>query len=235
MMQLVDNEKTPPLGIVVPPKVEWTSRDELPFLLNKLGLTGVGVEVGVERANFTSHIRQNWDGKLLVAVDKWELNPNYPSFGNERHLQCYEQAKANIGSMTKPVEVIKMWSTDAAHHIEALSEDSQIKRLWNGGLDFVYLDADHSYAAVISDIEAWYPLVRSGGIICGHDFLEAPDGWFRQMDAKTSYPTFEAAGAADAWPCGVHRAVYEKFASSEVALTSPDTDAGFRSWAVVKP
>ncbi len=230
---IAEHEKTPVPGLK--PDFRWTSRDELPFILNARGLTGVGVEVGVERAHFTRHIRQNWNGKLLVAVDKWEINPNYPSCTRERHLQSRDEAEANIKSMTGPVEVIKMWSTDAALHIKALDEQSQIKRLWNGGFDFVFLDADHSYVAVQSDIAAWLPLLRSGGILCGHDFLEPEDGWFRQMEPNVAYPTLEATGTTDAWPCGVHRAVYERFSSDVVSLTSKDADGGFRSWAVIKP
>ncbi len=37
-------------------------------------------------------------------------------------------------------------------------------------LDLVYIDADHGYQAVKDDIEAWWPKIRKGGILCGHDF-----------------------------------------------------------------
>lgn len=208
----------------------WHSRNELPGILNSLGLTGVGVEVGVERAHHLMQLRNNWNGKLLVAVDKWEVNPNYAACTRERHLQSRDEALSNIKGMTRPVETITMWSTDAARHIAALDEQSQIKRLWNGGLDFVYLDADHSYTAVQNDIEAWLPLIRPGGIICGHDFVS--DGYHIPGDPIRAYETAEASGAADACPFGVRRAVLEKWPSEMVALTSPDTDGGWQSWAV---
>lgn len=37
--------------------------------------------------------------------------------------------------------------------------------------DFVYIDGDHRYDAVKSDIEAWLPLIKRGGMIAGHDYL----------------------------------------------------------------
>lgn len=36
-------------------------------------------------------------------------------------------------------------------------------------LDFVFIDADHSYEAVRKDILTWSKKVREGGMICGHD------------------------------------------------------------------
>lgn len=38
-----------------------------------------------------------------------------------------------------------------------------------GELDFVFIDADHTYKSVLADIAAWAPKVREGGYITGHD------------------------------------------------------------------
>jgi hypothetical protein len=37
-------------------------------------------------------------------------------------------------------------------------------------LDFVMLDAGHDYGDIRADIDAWWPKVKSGGILSGHDF-----------------------------------------------------------------
>ena len=37
-------------------------------------------------------------------------------------------------------------------------------------IDFVYIDGDHSYDFVKNDIAAWYPKVKQGGILSGHDY-----------------------------------------------------------------
>lgn len=36
-------------------------------------------------------------------------------------------------------------------------------------LDLVFIDADHSYAAVKKDIENWKPKIRKGGVLAGDD------------------------------------------------------------------
>lgn len=37
-------------------------------------------------------------------------------------------------------------------------------------LDLVYIDADHTYEAVVADINDWKVKVKPGGYIAGHDF-----------------------------------------------------------------
>ena len=37
-------------------------------------------------------------------------------------------------------------------------------------VDFVYIDANHSYTYVRDDIQTWLPKVKKGGIIGGHDY-----------------------------------------------------------------
>jgi cephalosporin hydroxylase len=42
----------------------------------------------------------------------------------------------------------------------------------NNSLDFVYIDANHAYNYVVQDIELWYPKVKKGGYLCGHDYID---------------------------------------------------------------
>ncbi|MEK9200803.1 MAG: class I SAM-dependent methyltransferase, partial [Patescibacteria group bacterium] len=45
------------------------------------------------------------------------------------------------------------------------------KKVVDGSLDFVYLDADSDLASTIANITEWSKKVRKGGIIAGHDFF----------------------------------------------------------------
>jgi hypothetical protein len=39
-------------------------------------------------------------------------------------------------------------------------------------LDFIYIDANHAYDFVKEDIECWYPKVKPGGWVMGHDYID---------------------------------------------------------------
>ncbi|MGE0451333.1 MAG: O-methyltransferase [Vicinamibacterales bacterium] len=61
-------------------------------------------------------------------------------------------------------------------------------RRWLGGerLDFIFIDGDHSLDGVSRDFEAYWPLVREGGIIAVHDIV--PDyrtRYGRETDSNT--------------------------------------------------
>ena len=42
-------------------------------------------------------------------------------------------------------------------------------------IDFLFIDADHSYEGAKTDFENYGPLVKSGGIIAFHDLIPPPD------------------------------------------------------------
>ena len=41
----------------------------------------------------------------------------------------------------------------------------------DGSLDFVHIDADHSFDCAMQDFIGWVPKVRKGGLILGHDYF----------------------------------------------------------------
>ena len=56
------------------------------------------------------------------------------------------------------------------------------KQFANDSLDFVFLDADHSYEAVMADIIVWLCKVKPGGILTGDDYSHCFPGVIRAVD-----------------------------------------------------
>ena len=42
--------------------------------------------------------------------------------------------------------------------------------LWPNQVDIVYIDADPGYEHVKGDIVAWLPVIKNGGLLCGHGY-----------------------------------------------------------------
>lgn len=43
----------------------------------------------------------------------------------------------------------------------------------DGCIDILFIDDDHNYPKVRANIKAWLPKVKSGGLICGHDYPDS--------------------------------------------------------------
>lgn len=167
-------------------------------LINKFEhVTGIGAEVGVYRGEFAKEILLRYKGKLL-CVDKW--SGNTVGLGPQDWSGVFDAFISNCLGFGR-IKLMIGLSVDMAREVE------------DNSLDFVYIDADHQYEAVKSDVEAWFPKVRVGGIISGHDYLR--DGF--EPDPEQ----------------GVNRAVDEFFLAKNLIVSLTDEDK-WRSWWVVK-
>lgn len=50
-----------------------------------------------------------------------------------------------------------------------------VKQYKNNSIDFLFIDADHSYDSVKEDLTLWFPKVKKDGIIAGHDYTTHTD------------------------------------------------------------
>ena len=105
---------------------------------------GIGVEVGSEQGYNAVNICEHWKGEL-VCVDIWQ------------------DGKGFLEDFKKNTKLLNVYYK----HCDSVSGANLFK---DGELDFVYIDDDHSYNGVKRSFEAWFPKVRKGGIVSGHDY-----------------------------------------------------------------
>jgi hypothetical protein len=153
------------------------SRNDFGNLFNILGYTGNGAEIGVQEGAFASVIRSEWKGHLFL-IDCWESQHEgyYDSANHLPHEHFYEKVKSLFGHDEK-TEIVKAYSPQAANDFP------------DGFFDWVYIDANHSYDACLADIRGWYPKVRRGGMLCGHDFVDA-DFFYGKFGVKSAVNKF---------------------------------------------
>jgi predicted O-methyltransferase YrrM len=120
-----------------------------------------GVELGVRRGEFSTYLLQENPMLHMTCVDLWEQDPSM----NEKHPHDanYLVYRANTSPYKDRITEYKMLLDDAVKQVEDYS------------LDFVFIDATHTYDAVKNDYYTWAPKVRLGGLICGHDYHPAFD------------------------------------------------------------
>ncbi len=126
-------------------------------LLESLDLlkTQAGAEIGVFDGGTSWYLLRSFPQLRLFGVDPYLA---YPEYDQSRMRQAEQTAVDRLAQFGERSIRIKESSVSAA---KAIPEEC---------LDFVFVDGDHTYDAVVEDIKAWYPKVHAGGLFCGHDY-----------------------------------------------------------------
>lgn len=142
----------------------FTDRIALLEFCNTRFPQGIAVEIGMASGCFTKQILASWPtlGKLH-CVDSWR------HFDSDLHDACnldaktqeerYQQVMADFKDNPK-VNIIRATSIYASQSFDDQS------------VDFIYLDANHSYTSVWHDLDAWWRVLKDGGLFSGHDYEE---------------------------------------------------------------
>lgn len=125
----------------------------------------VGAEIGVLEAQTTCSILQN-----CPLVYKMYCVDSYKSYT--------DLLKTPYSIDDKSIEFIKLTAHHNVKHsgckerVEFLEMDSYeaSRIIADNSLDFVFLDAHMSKEDMDRDLKYWYPKVKNGGLISGHDW-----------------------------------------------------------------
>jgi len=145
------------------------TRASLIYVKSKCGYGTVGAEIGVWTGDLSCSILSYMKPEKLYLIDSWAVYPDYIKELKSRNFNGEYLEQDRWDNMyrvvcdryenNKLVNVIRNMSSDAAEKFN------------NEELDWVYIDASHIEKYVYKDLFAWWPKIKSGGTLCGHDFL----------------------------------------------------------------
>lgn len=121
----------------------------------------VGCWKGKSAAFMAVEIENSGKKIQFDCIDIWDVSPNNGerSLSGDELFNCF---KNNIEPVSHIINVKRMDSSAAADDYA------------DNSVDFVFIDADHSYEGVKRDILAWLPKVKQGGVFAGHDYWHPP-------------------------------------------------------------
>ena len=178
-------------------RLRGANADGRDAVLRSLPTAAVGVEIGVWKGDFSRRILKVAKPAVLHLIDPWLVSEEADRVGQAwygAHKITQAEMDAIHDQVTTRFEREIAAGRMALHRgpsrdvMAALAPDSA---------DFVYIDGDHSYQAVVDDLDAALRVTRSGGLIVCDDYFLGQ--W---------------------WGDGVVRAVHEFLARAPVVVES---------------
>ena len=137
-----------------------------------------GAEVGVFKGKNSINMLRNLNIQQLYLIDSYE-QIKYDEGNKAGNVvdwnPYYEIAQNNLCKYRENIHFIRKSSNNAIHEIPY-------------NLDFVYIDANHDYEAVLNDISLYYPKIKKGGVLGGHDYCPIYPGVARAINEYFNYP-----------------------------------------------
>lgn len=124
------------------------------------------VEVGCKEGRTTGRILKTVPDSHVIAIDPWitqeaTADPTKETYASWDFSKIEREFWSNVGENKERCAMWRMTS-EAAAATYPTQNDPRV--------DLVFIDALHDYEHVKQDIGLWWPKVRIGGILSGHDF-----------------------------------------------------------------
>jgi len=167
-------------------------QERIRLLSEWLVADSVGAEIGVWTGDFAAQILAEVRPRELFLIDPWEFQADFPAswYGGGK-----ARSQADMDAIY--VRVQQRFATQIAAGEVRIMRTRSLDTSTYPGLDWAYIDGNHTYAAVTSDIEHWSQKLNPDGVLILDDF--GTHGW---------------------WDNGVTRAVEDACARGMVEVTA---------------
>jgi cephalosporin hydroxylase len=146
----------------------FNMEDQYLELLENTPEGGIFVELGAYKGKSTSFIvtemvNRGKDIKFFT-IDTFRGNSGST---DQKEIEAYKQV-----NISKMYEEYKNNTKHILDYYETFVETSDKAAIYfkDGWVNCLFIDAGHSYEAVLADLKAWYPKMKNGSTMAGHDY-----------------------------------------------------------------
>ena len=152
-----------------------------------------GAEVGVLRAMLAEHLLLNLRTiRKYYMVDRWApVKPNSSYIRSLDKVPTFFRTQEQADAVLR-VAIDRTNRCAGKRIILKGGSVAMAKVVPDHSLHFVYIDAEHTYPAVCTDLKVWWPKIMPGGLLCGHDY-DNPIGYQGLWGVKQAVDEFVAA------------------------------------------
>lgn len=107
----------------------------------------------------------------VVAIDPWEWTREsfLAGFTGEGGIESFD----SLPEAERVEEVFDQTIKELSNVVKCKSFDSEVVDGFDDlSLSAVYIDSKHTFDAVRETAERWWPKIKHGGFLCGHDYNE---------------------------------------------------------------
>jgi hypothetical protein len=105
---------------------------------------------------------------FLHLVDPWiEAKPE-DSYSTTDDKIARASQEQHDSAMRTALEAVKPFQ--GRYKVHRMTSVEASKSFEDESVDFVFIDGDHSYEGCALDIKSWFPKIKVGGLLSGHDY-----------------------------------------------------------------
>lgn len=148
------------------------------FLLKMMPKNSICAEIGVYKGDFSKSILQIVKPKKLVLIDKWMYIPHIDTenYAEILHQKFFDRLYTTVLKNFNDKPNVEIKKGDSCQILSEYPDEY---------FDWIYIDADHRYEGVKSDLNIAYTKLKAGGFIAGDDYvydIKWKDGVIKAVD-----------------------------------------------------
>lgn len=165
------------LASMVRPIREYQHKKSRDFVLRRFPKNSVGAEIGVWKGDFSQEILGIVKPRKLHLIDPWVYQDS-PEFSRALYGGIRGESQQRMDAVYR--SVVDRFGWHITHEIVDINRGKSkdiLAQFPDEYFDWVYVDGDHRYEAVLLDLELAYRKLKSNALVAGDDYANVNAWW----------------------------------------------------------